>query len=740
MIYNLRDFLQLLDAAYKRRPIRLTLKEFRTIRALSNSSPLFSEQVQRYLAGDSKPYARLSERAMAQERARPQVRDPQGMGNVHDPLLKGPRMRTQEWLQEQDFVPQSSVGNLSEIYPAKQTELRVWIEESALKPEDKAVLEAYIPFFFTEYSKGATGAFNLFRAMAWANQIPQDQPDDRSEKKHNLLGGLLEAAKAYEGNPKKYYKKENLDYSCMPGLDERVLDVMTGVRLSLEPPVALEDESPQKRYIAASIDPFVTRDATGPKPTELFYALYLHAQYPQGFTISSQPAVQIQLYPNSSEQYTQALASYEQKIQADIALYQSTPSTTLQEKTTRAQLKLALNPYFRNIPESKEESETSNEFLGPDRFAEICSQQFESIYETYQNLILTGATLEEAQSQSIPSALQNIVESRSEYSYAAIVTLGLPLQESESLPQKMTILSGLEEDFLESLCRLSGGTEESLLGVFEAQIERGDRVSEALQTREGFRDQIQLVLQGIDTLYSQLSSTDRGHIASRSSFQNWFMNQIQSMNALNADFIGSEAQYLRVWDAITDIEVQKRLLLQAVEQDKTKFIQEILLKHPDWVSLRGTQRYGHPTLIHLATQRNHKNIVEILIKSGGSKLCELKDTKGMTALHWAAIKGYKDIANLLVQKGRMDLCKMQDDYPRKTALHYAVQIENKDIIELLIQEGGLDLCNIPDKDGDTALHYATKKGNTTIINILKNTFELLQEPSYNNNPSFKLGR
>ena len=89
MIRNFRDLLRSIDTAYKRNPVGLTPEEFHSIRARSNDSPLFFEQVQRYLAGNSKLHERLSIRAMAQERARAQerTRAHQGMGNVHDPLL-----------------------------------------------------------------------------------------------------------------------------------------------------------------------------------------------------------------------------------------------------------------------------------------------------------------------------------------------------------------------------------------------------------------------------------------------------------------------------------------------------------------------------------------------------------------------------------------------------------------------------------------------------------------------------
>ncbi len=731
MIHNLRDFLRLLGIAYKRRPVGLTQDEFDSIRARSNDSPLFSEQVQRYLAGDPKPYARLSARAMAQER----IRAYQGMGNVHDPLLAGPRLRTKEWLEEQKFFLEKFQGALSEIYPAKQAELLSWVHESVLKPEDKAVLQTYIPFFFDKYSGGATGALNLFRAMAWADLVPQGQLDDRSEKQKNLLGGLLEAAKAYEGEATKYYAPQ--DYSCMPGLDERVLDVMTGVRLSLELPVALKDQSPQKRYIAASIDPFVAaKNAIGPKPTELFYALYLHARYPEGFTIETQPAAQIQLYPKDSEQYTEALSDYKKKIEENINRYRIDVALNRIDRS----LESLLRPYFQIPTEDEKTDQNPLTVLEGDALQEAISQKFESLYERYQGQVFTGHTVEQAQKLPIPESLQGLVESQLDHSCFAIQPVReSELEDSKAILQEMSLCSGLEADFLESLCRMSGGLEDSLLGAFEAQTDRGDGVSKELCAREGLGAQIRTILQKLNRLHNALAPEDRAHSALTSHFQVWLATQIRSMNASDAAFIASEEQYLRILKCIAHsggrncrlwrTEVGESLLFLAVEQGKTKFVRHVLSQNPAQISVRDRRSFLKETLLHRATSYGHKDMTEFLIQCGGADLYKMQDSIGNTGLHWALQQGHKDIAYLLIQNCGLELCKLSDQRG-KTSLHWAIQEGHEDIARLLIQKGGSELYKLPDNEGGTALHWAARKGYREIVQLLiqKGGFELYKLP------------
>ena len=113
MIHNFHDFLDMMEAN--------ALKDFASMRALCEQSPLFKEQVQRYIAENPKKYARFSEqalaieRALARELALPQAQN-QGMGNVHDPLLTGPRTRTSEWLLAQSNVRKAVQSTYFTLY------------------------------------------------------------------------------------------------------------------------------------------------------------------------------------------------------------------------------------------------------------------------------------------------------------------------------------------------------------------------------------------------------------------------------------------------------------------------------------------------------------------------------------------------------------------------------------------------------------------------------------------------
>ncbi len=748
MIHNLRDFLRSIDTASKRRPAGFTSEELASIRALSQDSPLFFEQIQRYLAGDSKLYARLSTLAIARERALPL-----NMGNVHDPLLAGPRSRTQVWFQEQGLLPDASKENLKEAYPAKQETLLAWVEESDLKARDKVILRTYIPFFFVKYREGATGDRNLFAAMAWAEQVPDGQPNERKNEKSLILEGLIEAAKAYEGAATKYYARH--DYSCMPGLDERVLDVMTGIRISLEPSVLVQEPSPQKDYIAKSFDPFVTRDATGPKPTELFYALYLQAKYPDGFTVVSQPGIRLQLSSKDSERYAEAMSTYEQKIQADIKRYKRSVSETREDRIETLRLESKLHRYFQDSSKKEDDSNVENPFLAPDLLTEAIQNNFEALYDRYHELVFTETTLEEGGKLLIPNELQSIVESRIGHPYEQIQAIRSELQDHGSLIQAMSELSSLEQDFLESLCRLSGGSEEVLLGSLEAKRDQGSVSSEPFKTQDALLNQIGSILEGLNTLYNKLKLSDRWHTAPKRKFQDCLKAQLQEITASNANFIASEEQYIRILEyCILKEEVQKSLLCRAAEQGKTKFVQYMLWKSPSWISVRQGLKADGPTLLHLvarsghrdtakvlmevggttlvnikvsyvkntvlhwAVYYRHKDIAELLIAVGGPELVEVQDRDGKTALHIVAKFGDKDIAELLIRTNRSSSLIDIKDHEGKTALHWAAENGHKDVIELFIKSGGSELVNTKDHEGKTALHWAVLKGNKNIAKYL----------------------
>ncbi|KAJ8667125.1 hypothetical protein QAD02_008787 [Eretmocerus hayati] len=103
------------------------------------------------------------------------------------------------------------------------------------------------------------------------------------------------------------------------------------------------------------------------------------------------------------------------------------------------------------------------------------------------------------------------------------------------------------------------------------------------------------------------------------------------------------------------------------------------------------------TALHYAIQNDHKEIVEILLKSGADLYRTLVLDQN-TPLHLAAIGSYRDIVeNILNYDVNIDL-KNKDGM---TALHLASQCGNLDAVETLLKYGS-DI-NILDKNGNTPL-------------------------------------
>ena len=120
------------------------------------------------------------------------------------------------------------------------------------------------------------------------------------------------------------------------------------------------------------------------------------------------------------------------------------------------------------------------------------------------------------------------------------------------------------------------------------------------------------------------------------------------------------------------------------------------------------------TALHYASNRGHKECVELLIQSGAD--VNIRDNYNATSLYYASIHKhsiYKDIIKLLIKAGADLNIQTNTGF---TALHEASTYSHKDCIELLIKNGA-DL-SIQDNNGWTALRWAKIRG-------CKDCFELL---------------
>lgn len=117
------------------------------------------------------------------------------------------------------------------------------------------------------------------------------------------------------------------------------------------------------------------------------------------------------------------------------------------------------------------------------------------------------------------------------------------------------------------------------------------------------------------------------------------------------------------------------------------------------------------TPLHLAANKGHLSVVEILLKAG----CDLdvQDDGDQTALHRAAVVGHTDVVSALIQDG----CALdRQDKDGNTALHEASWHGFSQSAKLLVKAGANVLAK--NKAGNTALHLACQNSHAQSTRVL----------------------
>ena len=151
------------------------------------------------------------------------------------------------------------------------------------------------------------------------------------------------------------------------------------------------------------------------------------------------------------------------------------------------------------------------------------------------------------------------------------------------------------------------------------------------------------------------------------------------------------------------------------------------------------------TALHLAVQKKHADVVQVLIDAGAD--IETKDAEGHSPLHLASDLGELTTVTMLVEAGadvratdanrltclffaahcghtdtvRYLVCLPEVDLNQQaignlTALHLAVQEKHSDVVQVLI-DAGADIEK-KDDEGRSPLHVATISGELTTVKML----------------------
>lgn len=119
--------------------------------------------------------------------------------------------------------------------------------------------------------------------------------------------------------------------------------------------------------------------------------------------------------------------------------------------------------------------------------------------------------------------------------------------------------------------------------------------------------------------------------------------------------------------------------------------------------------------LHFAALHNDNHTLQDLI-SEGSDICAT-DINGATALHWAAGNGQTAAAKTILNYEDGFTCLGMQDNEGKTPLHRAAGIKS-DTIFVLLQKAPRKIIDLRDKDGSTALLWATSAGRLEAVKAL----------------------
>lgn len=124
--------------------------------------------------------------------------------------------------------------------------------------------------------------------------------------------------------------------------------------------------------------------------------------------------------------------------------------------------------------------------------------------------------------------------------------------------------------------------------------------------------------------------------------------------------------------------------------------------------VNGKIAYGDSAL-DVAAQRNHVDIVKLLIREGA----DVDDKDGKAPLHYAAEQGHDSIVKLLINEGAN---VNATDYRERIPLHYASRWGHLAVVKLLFSNNSR--VDAVDFQGRSPLDFAARNGATSAVKML----------------------
>jgi ankyrin repeat protein len=667
------------------------------------------------------------------------------------------------------FRQQLEVGLILKLYPTVSEE-----QQRNITQDFEDFIEIYL---FESYKEGATGAETLMQSLRWSLAATTEAA--QTDNLRILFTSLNQARTGYEKKVKKYIEAHDRfangkarDWSCPPGVDERIIDGVTGIRLSLESEqthaanLSLEDQ-----YIQSLAHAFIRKTADGILPTPLFYSMVLKESVPEEWScrVVSQQIYQLTMTEQAQEEYIRDYIQQEKERLHFIAstllakegasfveLYeailhgQSSEGKILDYAAAgkflseTAQQRLLMQPklaisYMKNLlnsagfnveldekqkeklPEILEESITRRAKQGAQ---ETLQRVLQMTYDTEQQAIdesrKLGITTESpASEQKDVLMLQDASGMHHDLDLLAI--------NKEELQKRISQQTGMQEDWLSliSMLFMRNNTDGfDLCGVLSAEgFAEIVKDNEGNLDRQKIHNECRALQEQLLTLGLQYRQAHPAHYLHYYAHNQALKDNIKDfiLNKINGNF---GRDYYRE----CNFPCQDDLLAEIVHElirdnrlaDKGRTLRDWLIRQgctqacvellTNFSPLMTLNSYS-TAFLEEAVPAGQCAIVEFLLDKG--VYINQQDDSGRTALYEAARRGHQAIVELLLARGANTNVQDRGD---NAVLLVAVGQGNRATAELLLKHRA-DI-NMKNYSGDTPLFEAIGNGDQAMVKLL----------------------
>ncbi|OAQ92890.1 spherulin-1B precursor [Purpureocillium lilacinum] len=152
---------------------------------------------------------------------------------------------------------------------------------------------------------------------------------------------------------------------------------------------------------------------------------------------------------------------------------------------------------------------------------------------------------------------------------------------------------------------------------------------------------------------------------------------------------------------------------RAIHAGDALLVQRILKSNPSILHNPDTSLMGlSNSNLHLAASLGHRDICEVLLRAGHEEPCPALNDNHQTALMLAAGAGHTDVVHLLCESDPDSI--LRRDVRGRDAIMEASMGGHDTILQLLltyVPGGPFEAVQRADKEGNTALHFASSNGN-----------------------------